>query len=128
MSKASDKLIALLSETPSGFTSGDLEEILKNEFASKSTHHGSVSGKLNDLHKARIVFMLREEKDGRHPYVYHAFRDLYSASERYDKPPRNNRWKMVADKLYEAMTSENIAPTAWEDALTSYRKLKKEND
>ncbi len=117
----------MLSEAPKGFTSAALEEILFREFDSKSSGHGAVSSKLNELHKDRIVFMLREEIDGRHPYVYHTFRDLYSVSERYDKPPKNNRWKMVADKLYDVMTSETIAPTAWEDALNSYRKLQKEH-
>ena len=128
MSRIEDSLISILVTSDKGFTSNDLELMLQKKFNYASSHHGSVSSRLNEMHKAKTVFMLREDRSGRHPYVYHSFKYLYPAQDRYDKPPRKNRWKMVADKLYEAMTSEDVAPTAWEDALTSYKKLKEEND
>lgn len=49
-------------------------------------HHGQVSGALSNLHKAGLVFTLREKRDKCHPYVHADYRDGFGVEERFDEP------------------------------------------
>jgi hypothetical protein len=74
-------------------------------------HHGQVSGALSNLHKAGLVFTLREKRDKCHPYVHNKYRDLYEMGERFDEPAstatgRNNELgRLLVDACRHAVAT-----------------------
>jgi hypothetical protein len=117
-----ESIISLLLPTKVGFTWKELQRELRDTFGERA-HHGTISGALSTLHKKGVVFSLKSKRNNCKPYVHHSFRESYKKDERNDYP-KSSKWESMADVLYHAMTSDNIAPTAWEDALNSYRTLK----
>lgn len=123
MNDIQERIINLLSPTKNGLTWKELQLELRDTFGQRA-HHGTISGALSHLHKKGVVFSLTSKRDNCKPYVHHSYKDAYKKAERNDYPTSNNKWEYTADLLYHVMTSDNIAPTAWEDALNSYRTLK----
>lgn len=76
---------------------------LSDAFANtdKPMHHGQISGALSNLHKAGMVFMLRESRNKCHPYVHHKYRDRHSPDQRHDVPARTrvSKHKELVDAL-----------------------------
>jgi len=80
-------------------------------------HHGQVSGALSNLHKAGMVFMLKESRDRCHPYVHAKFRDRYTEDERYDEPARTRttQRKELLEDLLTACRRMINAEFSWDD-------------
>jgi hypothetical protein len=51
-------------------------------------HHGQASGALSNMHKAGVVFMLRQQRDRCHPYVHADYRIWWDDSRRFDNPAK----------------------------------------
>lgn len=123
MNDIQTRIVTLLENTFEGLTWKELQLSLRDTFGQRA-HHGTISGALSHLHKSGVVFSLKSKRDNCKPYIHHSFRTEYNPDMRNDYPSNNNKWESVADLMYHVMTSDHIAPSAWEDALNSYRTLK----
>jgi hypothetical protein len=56
-------------------------------------HHGQSSGALSNMHKAGVVFMLRTQRNGCHPYVHVDYRDNFADDFCWDEPVRTRNSK-----------------------------------
>ena len=76
-------------------------------------HHGQISGVLSNLHKAGEVFMLREQQDKCHPYVFHSYRIAYNDEQVFDQPAttRAGQRKALLDELYA--TCQSAIDVGW---------------
>ena len=53
-------------------------------------HHGQISGVLSNLHKDGRVFMLKDTREGSHPYVHGSIRDRFQDDQIYVAPVRTS--------------------------------------
>jgi len=94
----SERILATIIHNADGWTWKELGQHL-------GLHHGQISGALSNLHKAGMVFMLREQRNRCHPYVHANYRDQYSPDQRIDEPVRtsSNKRKDDLEELLEAL-------------------------
>ena len=118
-------LDALFDAGPTGATWRTLGQLL-------NLHHGQVSGVLSNLHKAGEVFMLREQQDRCHPYVFRSYRIAYDDGQVFDTPieTRSGQRKALLDDLYA--TCASAVEVGWsasmQDAVSSCVDRLREHD
>lgn len=76
-------------------------------------HHGQVSGRLSTMHAAGYVFALDVTRNGSHPYVHHAFRDMVDPTARRDYPA-----KTKATRLRDTLDAARLAAEGLRQSLT----------
>lgn len=123
MNDIQTSIINILESNFEGMTWKELQYALRDIYG-KRAHHGTISGALSHLHKSGVIFSIKSKRENCKPYVHHSYRLDYNPEVRNDYPTSTNKWESMADLMYHVMTSEHIAPSAWEDTLNSYRTLK----
>lgn len=63
-------------------------------------HHGQISGVLSNLHKEGRVFMLKETRDGSHPYLHKGIHGHFQADQIYESPVKTAR-TVYLEALFE---------------------------
>lgn len=76
-------------------------------------HHGQVSGRLSTMHAAGYVFALDVTRNGSHPYVHYAFRDMVDPRMRRDYPA-----KTKATRLRDTLDTVRLIAHDLEQSLT----------
>lgn len=120
MAELPEIVLKVLVEHPEGLTFEELEEVLKRRW-SIDTYHGTLSGLLSNLHSDREVFYLKQRRNNKAPYVHKRFRNMYVDTLRVDLP-RKNKWRQIADDLYDVMTRDHVSTKEWNKALQKYKE------
>lgn len=91
-------------------------------------HHGQASGALSNMHKAGVIFMLRQQRDRCHPYVHKAYVKWWDDSKRFDEPAKTRAGERndLVEQLLEALETVTGQPNQqqWQYVMACVDKVR----
>ena len=90
-------------------------------------HHGQVSAVLSTLHKAGLLFQLKDRREGSHPYLHGDFRSQFEDHEVNDEPAktRASRDAEALENLVDAVRAFSVRGLGLGDILEALAELDK---
>lgn len=90
-------------------------------------HHGQVSAVLSTLHKAGLLFQLKDRREGSHPYLHGDFRNHFLDEEVNDEPAktRASRDAEALENLVDAVRAFSVRGLGIGEILAALAELDK---